>query len=180
MELSTCARPYARAIFETALEHNRLEAWSHFLQVALAVAQDKRVRRLQFSPCLSKNDKAALYTNLLSQLVEQVEQKEKNFLQILAQNERLTLLPHIASTFEALKLAHDNRVMVTVLSVYPLESKQKEQLVLKLNRRLGCKVNINEVIDQSLIGGLVIKYDDQVIDGSVRSKLSAMANAINF
>jgi len=102
----------------------------------------------------------------------------KNFVEILIRNRRLELLPEIREQFEALKLAREGVVDADIESAFPLDAAQVAALVTELERKFKRKVSPHVRVDQELIGGVRVTVGDEVIDGSVRSKLAAMATAI--
>ena len=102
----------------------------------------------------------------------------KNFVEILIRNRRLELLPEIRDQFEALKLEREGVVDADIESAFPLEEAQVAALVVELERKFKRKVSPRVRVDRELIGGVRVTVGDEVIDGSVRSKLAAMATAI--
>jgi len=110
-----------------------------------------------------------LDTNILIYLI-------KNQPPELAQ--RIEALPEIANQFEALKADREGAVDAEISSAYPLEGAELTALIGDLERRFKRKIRPNVAIDQSLIGGALIRVGDQVIDGSVRGKLEAMRNGL--
>lgn len=175
-QLTTMARPYAKAAFQTALEDSQLQQWSDSLHSAAAIASDERVSARLSAPSASGGDQAGL---LLSLLGDAVEQKFSNFLQVLAENKRLALLPDVVELFDALKAEQEKRVDVKVVSAFALAADTEQKLADALRKRLQREVTLNTTVDQRLIGGLVIHAGDLVIDGSVRGRLNKLAETIN-
>jgi len=174
-ETVTIARPYAEAVFRLAQEQNALAAWSERLSALSAVTADSQVQECIGNPGVS----AAQKTDLVSALLKGEGQGDvANLIQVLAKNERLTLLPAIAELFETLKGQAEGVKDATILSAYPMEQAQVSALVAELESRFASRLKAEVVVDASLIGGVKIVVGDQVLDASVRGKLDAMATAL--
>lgn len=175
-ELTTLARPYAKAAFAEAVEHNALIEWSNMLSLAAQFAADKGFAKILVHPALTAQQQATALTDLCG---DKLNQSGKNFLMILSENKRLTLLPEIVEAFEELKAAQEHAVDVTVTSAFELTDAQQETLSQALKNKLQCDVRLTGKVDQSLVGGVIIRAGDLVIDGSVRGKLAKLAEAMN-
>jgi len=180
-DTSTIARPYAKALFDLASGERKLTAWSDALAAAATVVADAGAQRALANPAF---DDAARAT-LVGSIVGSIKGGEllttptgKNLLQLLAENGRLTVLPQIAAQFDALKAEAENRVNVTVTSATPVDAALAEQIKKALEKKLGRAVELTLAVDAALIGGAVIQADDMVIDGSVRTRLQRLTEAI--
>ena len=173
-ELSTIARPYTKAAFETASEQSALDQWSEMLALAAQATQDEQVTTLLSNPALGTDQKAELILEICSDLSEQGQ----NFVKVLAENNRLLVLPEISSLFDRLKAEQQKSVDVEVTSAFKLTKEQQTKLARSLGKKLDREVNITSSIDKSLIGGLLIKTEDLVIDGSIRGKLAKLSEAL--
>lgn len=180
-DISTVARPYAKALFDLANAERKLPAWSAALAAAAAVAGDDTARRALANPGLDDRQRAELVGSVASAVPggELFSAPEgKNLLRLLAENDRLTALPEIAAQFDALKVAAENKARVTVTSAAPIDDAQAADIKKSLERKLGRAVELTLAVDASLIGGAVIQADDMVIDGSVRSRLQRLADTL--
>jgi F-type H+-transporting ATPase subunit delta len=175
-ELSTLARPYAKAAFEYALAENDLAGWSKQLGVAAAVAQTETMRKVLSSPSLTAEQRSKA---LLDVCGDAIGAKGRNFIRVLADNKRLPLLPEIAQLFEQFKANQEKSVDVDVVSAFPLEQAVADRLAQALRGKLQREVTINSSVDSSLIGGVLVRAGDVVIDGSVRGRLAKLALAMN-
>ena len=175
MELTTVARPYARAAFEYALEAGVLAEWADMLSVSAAVGQNKTVQQVLGNPALTSSQRAGAFIEICG---DSLTEQGKNFIHTLSENGRLALLPYIVEQFVLLKAQREQSVDVNVTAAYPVDSNSQNALADKLGKRLGRKVNLQFEQDSNLIGGLVIKAGDLVIDGSVRGKLHKLAEAV--
>lgn len=175
-EITTLARPYAKAAYEFALENKALETWSSMLGFVSSLVQDPYMQKVLQSPVLSDQQKAETLTSIDP---SKIDPSGRNFICQLARHDRLELLPEIFILFEVLKAEQEKRVDVKVLSAFPLSAAENEKLTASLKKRLGRDVQINSEVDKSLIGGLVIRAGDLVIDGSVSGKLAKLSERLN-
>ena len=127
-------------------------------------------RRLEFLTDLF--DKAG------GRLLAGADSKGTNFLKLLIENDRVAVLPEISEHFEMLKADVENTVDAVVRSAVPLSESQLDEVAASLTKRLGRNVKITTEIDETLIGGAVVRAGDVVIDGSLRARLDGLANAL--
>ena len=175
-ELNTVARPYTKAAFEFALEKGNLDQWSSMLSTAALVAADSDVAQVLTNPALTFEQKAELFIAVCE---SQLDDAGKNFLVLLAEKQRLALLPEIATQFEKLKAAQEKSVDVTFTTAYALADEQEQKLAQALSTKLGREVKVTSEVDKSILGGVIVRSDDLVIDGSVRARLAKLAEAMN-
>jgi F-type H+-transporting ATPase subunit delta len=175
-ELSTLARPYPKAAFEYALASNDLAGWSKQLGVAAAVAQTETMLKILSSPSLTAEQRSKA---LLDVCGDAIDTKARNFIRVLADNKRLALLPDIAVLFEQFKANQEKSVDVDVVSAFPLEQAVADRLAQALRGKLQREVTIHASVDSTLIGGVLVRAGDVVIDGSVRGRLAKLALAMN-
>jgi len=173
-EKVTIARPYAKAAFDYARERKTFAAWSQLLTTAAAVVADERVAKLLNSPRVAPADMAGMVADIAGAADEQ----GRNFLGTLAANRRLGLLPEIAAMFETLRAEAENVADVQVTSAVPLDDAQRNRLIAALKKRLNRDVRLQVDIDSSLLGGAIVRSGDLVIDGSLRSRLQRLADAM--
>jgi len=171
-EIATLARPYAEAAFRLADAGGTLAVWSGTLRTLAQVAEHPDMQE-----CLAKYDltKVQLRELFLSLCPAELSAEAKNFVQLLIEYDRLTLLPEIYAQFETLKNEREGVVDAQITSAFALEGAQLADLVADLEKRFKRKINPQVSIDRDLIGGVRVVVGDEVIDGSVRGKLNAMA-----
>ncbi|KRW61020.1 F0F1 ATP synthase subunit delta [Pseudomonas sp. TTU2014-080ASC] len=174
-ELTTLARPYAKAAFEYAQAHQQLANWSAMLGLAAAVSQDDTMQEVLKAPRLTRTDKATTFNEVCG---DKFDAQVRNFIQVLAENDRVALLPQIAELFELYKAEQEKTVDVDVISAFALSDEQQDKLAKVLSARLSREVRLHAAEDASLIGGVVIRAGDLVIDGSVRGKIAKLAEAL--
>lgn len=174
-ELATLARPYAVAVFKRAKETAATEKWSHDLAFMSAVFSDSEMSVVINNPTVNKQ---ALSTFVLDICQGQVDTEAENLLQLLVHNNRLALVPTIATLFETYKTADEGCVDVEVVVAYAFSKEEKPKFSSTLEKILGKKVNMNVTIDKSLIGGVLVRAGDRVIDGSIRGQLQHMQKTL--
>jgi len=174
-ELTTLARPYAKAVFAEAKEKKTLDAWSADLATLAAYAADAEMAKVLVHPSLTHQQQAQ---TLIDVCGDKLNDTAKNLVAVLAENKRLTLLPEITALFEELKAEMENAVDVVVTSARPLTKAQVTKLSKALKAKLQSEVRMNSEVDESLIGGVIIRAGDLVIDGSLTAKLSKLAEAM--
>jgi F-type H+-transporting ATPase subunit delta len=175
-EKITLARPYAEAVFRLAEENKALKKWSEMLEFVTAVATDEQVARLATDPRIDHDR----FTRMLLDICGKKLSKEgANFLQVLQQNRRLDLLPEITQLFEKLRAEAEGRIEAQVISAFEMKAEQLKKIAVALKARLGREVDLVATVDTSLIGGIIIRAGDLVIDGSVQGRLRALASHLN-
>ena len=175
-ELSTLARPYAKAAFEYAREHSALAGWSEQLTIAAAVAAEAGMGAVLNNPSLTDQQQAQTLNDVCG---DKLGAEVKNFVSILASNKRLALLPEIHSQFELFKANQEKSVDVEVISAFDLAEATTEKLASVLGKKLERAVKVSTSTDKNLLGGVLIRAGDMVIDGSVRGRLNKLAEAMN-
>ncbi|WP_019030155.1 F0F1 ATP synthase subunit delta [Colwellia piezophila] len=173
-DLTTVARPYAKAAFEFAVEAKAIDSWLTQLTFAAEVAKDETIKGF-LSGGTSVEQVQTLFLNVCG---EQVDSKGQNFLKVMAENERLLVLPQVLEQFIALKADFDQEIAVDVTSAVEVTAEQKTKLSAALEKRLARKVKLNCTVDASIVSGLIIQAGDMVIDGSIKGKLSRLATSL--
>jgi F-type H+-transporting ATPase subunit delta len=175
-ELSTLARPYAKAAFEYAVEAKDVQGWSDSLSLAASIAQQPAVEKLLSSPSATAEKQAEAVQNICG---DELATACQNFISILSENRRLQLLPQISQQFEIMKANLEKAVDVDVVAASKLNAAQQKALSEALSAKLERKVNLQVSLDKSLLGGAVIRAGDTVIDGSIRGRLTKLAESLN-
>lgn len=169
--LSNIARPYALAAFECAKEKGELPSWKAFLSSCSQVASEPSVKRIIANPETLPSELFALFQGVLQ---SELNTERRNFLQLISQNRRLMVLPEIADAFnifcEQLEQITQVRVVTAVKATDDFKAKLKDALA----RRIKRDVTLQCELDPSIIGGAIIHMGDNVIDGSIRGKLTRL------
>lgn len=181
---NTIARPYAQALFEVAQADGMLGEMSESLAAGKLLLGDGRVEDLLGDPTLTDEKRLEFLKGLFESAVGKGSalaggnQKGENFLKLLIEYGRANVLPEISDHFEVLKQNVENSIDVTVTSSTKLSKTQQKEISEALKKRFGRDVNLSTNVDESLIGGAVIRAGDVVIDGSLRARLEGLANAL--
>ena len=170
-ELATVARPYAEAAFQLARDEQSLPAWSDMLKLAASIVGDARVAKALDNPRLDSGAKESL---LLSIGGDRFGEQARNFIRVLVEGERVSLLPQIAEMFETLKNDAEAMATATIESAMQLTEAQVAELKAALEKRFGRKIETTVTVNPDLIGGARVTVGDAVLDGSVQAKLAAM------
>ncbi len=171
-ESRTLARPYAVAAFRLAQARGELAAWSAMLDLLALIAQDARVARLGADPRMTRERVTAL---VIDSGGERFTLEARNFIRMLIENRRLLLAGEIAAIYHELRDEAERTIEAEVVSALPLTSDQSARIATALERRLSKAVKLGTRVDPTLIGGVVIRAGDLVIDGSARGRLERLA-----
>lgn len=180
-DTGTIARPYAQALFEIAIAEDALTQWSEVLTALAGIVIDEDGRAFLSRPDLSVEASAEFVTAVgvdagVADLVR--SERGQNLIRLLVENGRIMVLPDISARFDALKADAENTVKVTLVTATDADSDVAERIVGSLEKKLGRKVQLELELDGDLLGGAVIRADDMVIDGSVKSKLRQLAESL--
>lgn len=175
-ELSTVARPYAEALFAAAQDDKTgLQAWSELVDELAQVAANADVREAMADPRLADAQRVQVFSGLVKR---DLPQAARNFIELLVQNDRLLLLPVIATQFAALKNRHEGTAQAEIASAFELTEAQVKDLVAALEVKFGLKLKPRVTVDPSLIGGVRVAVGDQVLDTSVQAQLARMRDKL--
>lgn len=172
-EMSTIARPYAKAIFNYAVANKALEEWSAILMLMASVVELPEAKSFFTNPSGTESQSVAL---LLAPFEKNHKENDalRNWTETLAFEGRIMALPEIYAQFQALREEFEKTILVNVTSFSSLSAKQEENLVARLTEKLNRQVELNVEIDEHVLGGMIIQAGDLVIDGTVRTKLKEM------
>lgn len=174
-EKTTVARPYAQAIFDLAHSKGALRDWSNTLQLAAAVVADSQMQRLIANPRVRKDQMQGV---ILGVGGAQLSVEAQNFIKVLIENRRLGLLPEIAAQYEFYRAEAERTLTAEVISAFPVSDEQQAKIATALRKRLGRDISLTCKVDETLLGGAIIRAGDLVIDGSVTGQLTKLANAL--
>ncbi len=176
----TIARPYAAALFDLASRNQALDFWSAQLARLSEIAGHSTIARMLADPALPGEVKSHHLLDLIESEGEagSTPTELRNFVRLLGLNKRLDVLAEVSDEFERLKAAAQKRHQVFVATAYALEKTQRARLEERLSQRLRGQVEIHEQVAPELIGGAVIRYGDEVVDGSLRGRLSRLGESL--
>lgn len=175
--LTQIARPYASALFDIANSSNSIPQVEAGLNAIASLAADSEdFSRFLRSPVINADQKAAAIHAILEKA--KADKTVANFVSVVARNGRLFALPAIISAFRERASEARGEVTADVTSAGPLTAEQVATLADTLKAKIGKSVTLNQHVDPSLIGGLVVKVGSQMIDSSLKTKLTAMKIAM--
>lgn len=175
-DFTTAARPYAKAVFEIARDSGKFDDWSNRLKVLGAIIGSPDMQERLDSPNLTQDDAARMVETVASDVVNDTD--SRNFIKLLAENNRMKLLSDIGGIYEELRAEAEGEIEASVTTAFELTDEQSNKIIAALSKRLDRKVRIVSTVDSSLIGGAIIRAGDLVIDGSVKGRLEQMTNAV--
>ena len=176
-ELTTLARPYAVAVFRLAQEKGELDVWSEMLKFLADVAHDPTMKGLIADPRLETGKLAGVVMEVAG---GRLSDSGQNLVKALAEEHgRLALLPAIADGYEKERAAAEKRETVEVVSAYAVNPQIKQTITEAMQKRLGFQVDLETRIDRSLIGGVVIRAGDLVIDASLKGRLRQLESSLS-
>jgi F-type H+-transporting ATPase subunit delta len=168
---------YALALFELANEQKKLDAVGRDLAaVRQALAESDTFRALTTSPLVGRDEAVRAVTAAAGAM--QLETITANFLGVLAKNRRLAQLPGVIRAFNILSARHRGELTAEVTSAHALDDGQVDALKQTLRTRMGRDIAVDLHVDPAILGGLVVKIGSQRIDGSIRTKLNTLAQAM--
>ncbi|WP_159657277.1 F0F1 ATP synthase subunit delta [Vibrio atypicus] len=173
-DLTTIARPYAKAAFDFAVEKGELDQWGQMLTFAAEVVQNDDMANL-LSSSLTAEKLAEIFIAVCG---EQFDEFGQNLIKVMAENGRLVAFPDVCKEFLMLKQEHEKEIDVEVTSAVELSEEQLAEISNKLELRIERKVQLNCSIDETLLSGVIIRAGDLVIDNSARGRLDRLSDAL--
>ena len=173
-EFVTVARPYAKAAFDFAVEHQNVDRWQNMLAFAAEVTKNEHMAEM-LSGALAPETLAASFIAVCG---EQLDASGQNLIKVMAENGRLNALPDVLEQFIHLRAVSEATAEVDVISAAALSEQQLAKISAAMEKRLSRKVKLNCKIDKSVKAGVIIRSGDMVIDGSVRGRLERLADVL--
>jgi len=172
---ASIARPYAKAVFDLAEESNAFAEWSTALDQLAAISNDADFGALINDPRVTGKQLSEL---VLGVSKDSLPEGGENLINLLVQNDRLSALADIEEQYTQLVAKAQAKVNAEVITAMALSNDQKAALAGALEQRLGLKVEIEEIVDDSLIGGAIVKAGDLVIDGSAKGRIEKLSTVL--
>ncbi len=168
---------YALALFELANEQKKLETVGRDLAaVSLALGESEDFRALTTSPLVGREEAVKAVAATAGAM--QLDGTTANFLGVLARNRRLAQLPGVIRAFTLLSARHRGEITAEVISAHQLDAGQVDAIKQNLRTRMGRDIAVDLHVDPAILGGLVVRIGSQMIDGSIRTKLNTLAQAM--
>jgi F-type H+-transporting ATPase subunit delta len=174
-ENSTIARPYAQAAFDIANEKSDLKSWSDMLQLIAAVVSDAVLSDMISNPSIEREKIVEIIVDVCG---DNLNDLAKNFVKVLADNGRLNVATEIAQGYEEHRAEAEKTVEAEVTSAFPLSETQIKSMTEALKKRLGREVTLKTSVDETIVGGAIIRAGDLMIDGSVSGQLDKLATTL--
>ena len=174
-ESSATARPYGIAVFKQAREASKLAEWSEMLELLTRVTADPTMRGLISNPKVNDEQLAELIIDVCA---ERLSKTGQNLVRLLAENERLDLVAEIAAVYAEERARAEGRSRIDVTSAFELSEEQRKSIGESMSKRLGTEVDMNVEVDDALIGGVIIRAGDLVIDASLRGRLEQLGQRL--
>jgi len=174
-DVSALARPYGLAAFKQARDEGKVDEWSAMLALVALIMHDPTMRGLVANPKVDHKQLASLIIDVAG---EGLSKTGQNLVKILAENERLPKMDAIAAIFEQERDALEGRSHVSVTSAFELSDEQRQRIGDSMSKRLGTEVDLTVKVDKSLIGGVIIRAGDTVIDASLRGRLGQLGQKL--
>jgi F-type H+-transporting ATPase subunit delta len=174
---TSIAARYATAVYELAKDGKKIKAIETDLDaLAAAMSDSSDLRALIHSPVYTREDQAGAIAALSKKM--KLSPILSNTLALMAQKRRLFVLPQLISTLREIIATDKGEVTAEVISAKSLTKAQADKLAKSLKASTGKTVTLNATVDETLIGGLVVKVGSKMIDTSIRAKLSSLQNAM--
>lgn len=165
------ARPYAVAAYEFATSERDVAAWEKMLTTAAIIAKDRQMQKLLKNVRVDQDAAKSVMHDVLK---TQLNNNRKNFIDLLCDNRRLLALPQILELFRTYKDRDNKKIPAEVVSAVALDDKYKLKLEKSLAKHFQGEMELSYKLDPSILGGILVRAGDRVIDGTVRGKLSRL------
>ena len=174
MKNTSSSNRYSDAIFEIASQDGNLSEWGDFLNELSEIFKDRKIQKFFLDPKINNNDKVSL----ISESSIQIDKKKINFLRLMIEKNKLFLIDSIYNRYKKLIDLNNGVKRAEIITAFKLTETQLNQINDKLSNITKNKVVGNNVVDKSILGGFIAKFDDQMLDMSTMGKLSALKDKI--
>ncbi len=173
--VTTLARPYAKAAFDLADADNATGSWNDMLALASSLVSEESIAVLLQSPEVSGKQLVEVFSDIAA---ESFDDRFRDYLSVLAENKRFPLIPEIATLYQKLREEADKLLRVRVVSAFALDENQATRMKDALARRFEREILLESEVDSSIIGGAIVYAGGQVIDGSLKDRLTKLSNSL--
>lgn len=172
---SEVAQRYASAFFDLAREEGRIEALeADLIAIGKAIEDSAEFRALIESPVYSRDQKQAAIGAILSD----ADPLTRNLTTLMAQNGRLFALPGVIAAFGRLAAEARGEITAEAVSAVAMNAEQQKRLRAEIESSVGKAVNLQTRVDETLLGGLIVKVGSKMVDSSLRTKLTRLKMAM--
>lgn len=170
------SKRYAYSLFEAGLELDKLNEFKEELMyITNILEKETKLNQILTHPKISKDEKKDLLSTLFK---TKVSQEVLNFLYIIVDKRREGYLPEMSKYFEELFNEHENIVEVTAITAVPMKNKSMDKLTLVLANKMNKTIKLKNIVNKDVIGGVFLRVEDRVIDGTIRGQLETMEKTI--
>ena len=173
--VTTLARPYAKAAFDLADADNATGSWNDMLALASTLVSEESMANLLQSPEVGGKQVVEILSDIAG---ESFNDRFRDYLWVLAENKRFPLIPEIATLYQKLREEADKLLRVKVVSAFALDENQATRMKEALARRFEREILLESEVDSSIIGGAIVYAGGQVIDGSLKDRLTKLSNSL--
>ena len=177
MKGTIVASRYAKSLLELSIEKNILDKVNNdMVQLSEICAESEDLVSVLNNPTINAVKKGEIFTAIFNGKIESVS---LDFIQLITKNSRETLLPVIAQNFTKLYKAHNNILDVELISAVALDDAAKSKILDKVKAKFdGASIQLTEKIDESILGGFIVKIGDKQIDASIASQLTNLKSIL--
>ena len=175
-EKQTIARPYASALFEVAKDSSEMKRWAEFLDALEFIVTNENFSSLVGNPIFTDE---VLFEIVMQCLLREAEAEEKNFIRLMLDSGRISILPEIRKIFGDLYRQDGGVLTAEVITPYPLTAHEVSNIQSRVSTKFGRNCVLDVSISPTLIGGVIVKVGDAVIDLSVKGRLKAFERQIS-
>ena len=173
--MEAIADVYARALFEVAQEHDRLEVVHGQLnQLADVVAANRDTQMFFFSPYFSVEEKKSG----LARAVSEAEPVFQNFLEALIERHRMPALMRIRTVFNVLWDRENRRLPVSITTAVPLDAATAQSIGARIGAQTGEQIELTQTVDPDIVGGIVLRVGNRIMDASIRAQLDNLRKQV--
>ncbi len=175
--ISEISKNYAKALVEKAAENNCFDLYSNQLcQISEIFENSKDLQVVISNSSISVNKKIEILDAIFK---DKIDNRLLNFLKVLVEKNRFNEFNSIVECYSNMLDSKNSKKKVEIISPIELNFENKSNVLFKLEHKLNCEIVPTWTVDESIIAGLVYKFDDYVIDTSIRSKLKSFSKVIN-
>ncbi|AAM67577.1 ATP synthase F1 subunit delta [Buchnera aphidicola] len=174
--LDTIARPYAKAIFELAIENQSIEKWKKTLIFINEIIRSKKIEKF-LSGSLSPSYLSSFFIFVAG---DHIDKDARNLIKLLAENQRFKIFNNILRQFLKLETSYQGNTIIELISAYSLQEHEIIDIRCILQKIFLSKIKFIYKIDHQILDGIIIKKADTVFDFSVRSYLKQLSDVLNF
>ncbi|AIS51829.1 ATP synthase, F1 delta subunit [Thermoanaerobacter kivui] len=164
------AKRYAYALFDVAKQHDKVKEYYEELNKAIEIIRIEEVKKIFKNKSINKAQKI----KFMEQVLAGIDKDILNFIKVVISKHREDLIEDIEEQFQNLYKEYFKIVDAKVVSAYPLKESTIQKLKNSLESKLGKHVNIEPIVDKSILGGLKLIIGNTIIDGSVKARLTAL------